>query len=376
MGDSPRRLKLVVSDFHIGQGRYFKDGTRNILEDFQYDDQFIAFLKYYSSNDYHDAEVELIINGDFLNLLQISYHGVHTYLMSERIIVDGLRRIVAAHRELFAALKAFAASPNHSVCYVVGNHDQGMLFEGARKLFSEVVGKPVPFYDSHYEFDRVRVEHGHMHEWNTRFNPQRYFLTKGLPEPVLNLPWGSIFVAEVLPKIKMERSYIDKVKPFTSLIIWMAMNDFWFGLRAGLAFVKFVIDTMFFKFRYRFADMPTTLSAILRDLTVYPSFDAEAKRVLAQNPEVDALIMGHTHVLRYRLFRGGKEYYNTGHWNETTGLQMGALGMQVTLTYALIEYPEVSADINAATYDRKALRPKIKLKEWKGFWSPVTDANV
>lgn len=372
-----RRYKLVVSDFHIGEGRYFKDGTRNILEDFQYDEQFVAFLEYYSSGDYRDAEVELVINGDFLNLLQINYKGVYTYLMTERVVIEGLRRIIAAHNEIFKALARFAATPGHRISYVVGNHDQGMLFNGARGLFSEALAADVAYYDSHYEFDGVRAEHGHMHEWNSRFNPQRYFVTKGLPEPILNLPWGSIFVAEVLPKIKMERSYIDKVKPFTALLLWMAIYDTVFGVRTFWRFALFVGDTLIFKFRYQFADFQSTLSNILRNLTVYPDFDSEARRVLKENPDVRTLIMGHTHVLRYRRFRGGQEFFNTGMWNEYTNLAPGGMGTHVMLTYAFVEYPEVAADVDqSAAHDKASMRPKVKLKEWKGHWSPVLDAAI
>jgi UDP-2,3-diacylglucosamine pyrophosphatase LpxH len=372
-----RRYKLVVSDFHIGEGRYFKDGTRNILEDFQYDEQFITFLEYYSSGDYRDAEVELIINGDFLNLLQINYKGVYTYLMTERVVMEGMRRIIAAHQDVFRALARFAAIPGHKVSYVVGNHDQGMLFEGARRLFSEALATEVVYYDSHYEFDGVRVEHGHMHEWNSRFNPRRYFMTKGLPEPILNLPWGSIFVADVMPKIKMERSYIDKVKPFTALLAWMAIYDTMFGIRSLWKTVKFVINTLLFKYRYQFVDMQYTLTNILKDLTIYPDYDHEARRVLKDNPEMRTLIMGHTHVLRYRRFRGGQEFFNTGMWNEYTNLAPGGLGTQVMLTYAFVEYPTVAPDVDqAALHDKASLRPKVKLKEWKGHWSPVLDAAV
>src|SRR5579871_1851664 len=129
------RLKLVVSDFHLGRGAYFRDGSRNILEDFHHDDAFISFLHYYSSGAYAESEVELIIAGDFLNLLQINYRGVHTYLMTERIVLDGLRQIVRGHEGLFDALKRFASRPGHAIAYVIGNHDQGMLFERPREYF-------------------------------------------------------------------------------------------------------------------------------------------------------------------------------------------------------------------------------------------------
>lgn len=373
---SSRKFKLVVSDFHIGRGRFFKDGTRNILEDFHYDDAFISFLNYYCSGEYAEAEIELVINGDFLNLLQINYKGVHTYLMTERIVLEGLKHIVAGHRELFGTLRKFAATPNHSVVYVVGNHDQGMLFEQPRQYFREVLSHDVKFFDSHYEFDGVRIEHGHMHEWPTRFDPNRYFISRGLPEPVLNLPWGSLFVAECLPRIKMERPYVDKVKPFSTMLRWMLFNDTWFAFKSGLMVFLFFLDSLIFKRRYRYSGLQATWN-ILREVTVYPLFHREARKVLEENPEINTVIMGHTHVLEYRQFRSGKEYFNIGTWNEATSLQVGSLGTVVSLTFALIEYPEVPPDVDASTtHDKNSLKPKVRLKEWKGVWRPEVDAAI
>src|SRR5207248_667068 len=96
-----RRYKVVVSDFHLGKGRYFRDGSQNILEDFIYDREFAEFLDYHRSGTFADAEVELILNGDILNLLQIDTYGVHTHLITERSVVRAVEKIVAGHPEFF-----------------------------------------------------------------------------------------------------------------------------------------------------------------------------------------------------------------------------------------------------------------------------------
>ncbi len=85
MGES--KVKLVVSDFHLGKGRYFADGTQNILEDFIYDREFSEFLDYHSTGKFAEAEVEIILNGDILNLLQMDTWGIHTHLITERSVV-------------------------------------------------------------------------------------------------------------------------------------------------------------------------------------------------------------------------------------------------------------------------------------------------
>ena len=108
-----RRIKLVVNDFHLGKGVLLKDGTVNILEDFRHGRAFVEFLEYYRSGDFADADVELIINGDFLNLLQIDYLGIHTYLVTEKMVAHFTRAIIAGHSDVFEALRQFAEAPNH-----------------------------------------------------------------------------------------------------------------------------------------------------------------------------------------------------------------------------------------------------------------------
>jgi len=370
-----RKYKLIVSDFHLGSGRYFRDGSRNILEDFNYDDAFVSFLNHYCTGEFANAEVELIINGDFLNLLQINYKGVHPYLMTERIVLEGVRQTVQGHLELFDGLKKFAAVPHHSIVYVVGNHDQGLLFEKPRQYLRDFLNHDIRFYDSHYEFDGVHVEHGHMHEWPSRFDPSKYFITHGLPEPVLNLPWGSLFVAKLLPRMKMERPYVDKVKPFASMLRWMIFNDIFFAIKWLFKVMVFFVETMILqKYYHKYSNLRTVVS-ILKEFTIYPNFEREAARVLEANREVHTVIMGHTHVLRYRRYREGKEYFNTGTWNEATSLQVGNLGTLICLTFALIEYPEIPAGVDlATTHDKTLTKPMVRLKEWKGIWRPEVDA--
>src|SRR5580658_3579361 len=133
-----KKLKLVVSDFHLGRGHILADGSLNILEEFYFDDKFIEFLNYYSTGDYLDADVEIIINGDFLNMLQTDYKGHFTTVITEAIDYYKLQTIVEGHRRVFEALKRFAARPLKRISYVVGNHDQGMLWPRCREYFDEV----------------------------------------------------------------------------------------------------------------------------------------------------------------------------------------------------------------------------------------------
>ncbi len=361
-----KRIKIVVSDFHLGKGAILSDGTANILEDFHFGRKFVEFLNFYSSGEYADDEVELIINGDFLNLLQVDYLGIHTYLVTEKMVNHGVRSIIAGHPEVFDALRAFAEMPNHEIAYIIGNHDIGLLWDGPRKILRECVGEKLRFYDANYDFEGVRVEHGHMYEAINATDPQSFTLRDpDYPEPVLNLPWASLFVVTFLPKIKKDRPFVDKVKPFTGYMRWALMHDFLFAVRTGVYVFCSMLRMIGLARKHPLLDFGFTMARV-KGTTVYPSFVKEAGKVLKKNPQINALIFGHTHVLRYRQWGGGKEYFNTGTWNEVTSLDIADFGLQTALTFAHIELPPVQS----------GQRARIRLKEWKGQWRPEHEANV
>lgn len=371
VAETSPRYRLIVSDFHLGKGRYFRDGTQNILEDFVYDREFAEFLNYYRSGSFADAEVELILNGDILNLLQIDTYGVYTHLITERSVVRAVKRIVAGHPEFFHALRRFAATPGHKVSYVIGNHDSGMLWKGPRKVFSEAVGAEVDFHEVSYFFDGIYVEHGQQYERFAATDMKRPFITRGLPEPVLNLPWGSLFTAVLLPRIKQDRPHVDKVRPFQTFLIWAAIHDLIWGLKAFWQVVKFMIDTMLLRSRYQITQGVGTTLGLLKEISIYPNYDKIAFKLLEENDNIHTVIFGHTHILRYRQWREGKEYFNEGSWNEVTNLELSDYGTRTRLTYAFIEYvPDAASSTGAAT------RPIVRMKEWRGIWKPEMDVQV
>jgi UDP-2,3-diacylglucosamine pyrophosphatase LpxH len=365
---SHRRFKLVVSDFHLGKGRYFRDGSQNILEDFIYDREFSEFLQYYRTGDYADAEVELILNGDILNLLQIDYYGVHTHLFTERSQIYAVRKVTQGHPEFFMALRRWCSTPGHTIAYVIGNHDVGMLFTGAQKVFSEAAGGEVRFFPSHYHFDGVWVEHGQQYERFARVNLSRPFITRGVPEPVLDLPWGSLFVAVFMPRLKQERGHLDKVRPFGDFMVWSLIHDFWWSLRSGIRTVFFTLQSLIFKTRYQLRKSVRERWDLWREIALYPSFEKFAFKILDEH-DVNAVIFGHTHILAYRQYREGKEYFNEGTWNEVTNLHLSEYGTKTRLTYAFIEYPQSGTD-------SVRTKPLVRLKEWKGVWRPEMEITV
>jgi UDP-2,3-diacylglucosamine pyrophosphatase LpxH len=129
--------KIVISDCHLSAGRYF-EGKYNPHEDFFFDQEMIEFFEYFSTGMYGEGpngsvDVELIINGDFLDFLNVPYLGEFEEGITEEIALTKLEAIFAAHPRVMAALKKFASKPNKKIKYLIGNHDAELFFEKVRE---------------------------------------------------------------------------------------------------------------------------------------------------------------------------------------------------------------------------------------------------
>jgi len=354
-----KKIKIVVSDFHLGKGKFLKDGSPNLLEDFTADHQFCEFLKYYRSGEFKRAEVELIVNGDFFNLLQVDYRDRFTDFVTEADSLHKIVAIVKGHPDLFQEMGLFSQESKHSVTFILGNHDPGLLWEGVQDALAKELGGQVRFVMESYYFDGVHIEHGNQYHADNRYNRKQYFLEKGLPEPIINLPWGSFFIIHYLNEIKKERPYIDKVYPFRLYQRWALIHDTTFAIKSA---VKVVI----WFFAFLFSKNPARqirfwqVFKVLMETTVHPKLHKEAKRILLTHKNCRIVIFGHTHQHVYMRFAPGKEYFNTGTWNEKISLDVGTLGRTLRLTYVHLEYD-------------KAHIPHGSLKEWKGRSDVVED---
>ncbi|MCC6276398.1 MAG: metallophosphoesterase [Oligoflexia bacterium] len=357
-----KKVKLVISDFHLGKGQFLPDGSINIMEEFYFDDKFIEFLEFYSSGPYAESEVELIINGDFLNLLQTDYKGHNTTVITEGIDLYKVKAIVDGHRPVFEAFKRFCSRPGKRLTYIIGNHDQGMLWPKTREFLDEVCGTRINFKNIVYFFDGVHIEHGHQHEAANRLNPKKFFLKQDLPEPILNLPWASHFFVNFILKLKVEKPFIDKIRPYDIYLRWGLIYDTIFTIKNLIKCFIYLVKFALQNDSKREFSLKTQLQ-ILRDGAIYPDLEKAAKRVLADE-RVHTVIFGHTHIYLYRQWGKNKEYLNTGTWTDLTNLDIVGLGKLTRLTYALIEYPEEGG------------RPRARLKEWRGHYRAEADVAV
>lgn len=353
---APRKLKLVVSDFHLGKGPYRDDGSVNVFEDFRQDGKFTEFLEYHC-DEWKGAELELVVNGDFFNLLSVDLDGRLQEAITEQVAVEKTEAILRGHAAVFDGLTRFAGGSGRSVTFLMGNHDPGLLFGGVRAAIARRIGGAHRFILDAYDFDGVHVEHGMQREPMNAFNPGRYFRERN-GEVFLNLPLGSRYIIHVLNEEKAQRPYIDKVAPFTSYYRWAVFNDPEVVVRITARSLAFVAAAALKRIPHL---DPMPLADMFKRFvryTAFPSLESEARHLLARKG-YHTVIMGHTHVPVFREYGRDRIYVNTGTWNPVTSLDVGSLGRTEQLTYAHVEYVDG--------------KPRTRLREWRGLSRPAED---
>lgn len=334
--DETRRIKLIVSDFHLGTGKRNPNGSLNLMEDFVFDERFIEFLEHYSTGNYTNAEVELIINGDFLNLLQVPVDGAVTVNITESIACRQLQKIFDGHPLIFDALASFCEREDKFISMNIGNHDSGLIWPSAKNMLKDRIGHELIIRNRSYEFEGVHVEHCDKYEPVHEVNPKLPYLSKNLPEPILNLPWGSYFFINFVRRRKRERGYIDKVKPFRNYFIWGVIYDFRFFIATMARLVLFTIASIAIRGvggrRYGLS----LIGMLLRQSGGNP--EKRAAQELLRRSDIHTVIFGHTHVPLYRQWQAGKEYFNTGCWNGITNLDIEGFGYQEKPVYAFVQW--------------------------------------
>ena len=353
------KYKLVVSDFHIGCGLLLDDGEMNPLEDFVFDVRFIGFLEYYSTGVFRRSEIELILNGDFLNTLQVDYQEEFPTDISKEVALEKVAKIWKGHPELFEALKKFAAAPNHEITYLVGNHDPAIHWPAVREEMSRLLEAKINFPGIVRQFDGVWVEHGNQYTTANRFDIYSPYVRSVNGEKVLNIPWGSIWVIEYLNKIKKERPYIDKIQPLGRYMLLAIFFNPSFALPGLFKLAGFFVKERLSFGRWKKMSAYYQTYKILKDISLIPDLTKNARKILAK-PTINIVIFGHNHQPAYRRFGRDKLYVNTGTWNDTIHLDVQNLGRQRRMTYAFIDYPDGE-------------KPQVKLKIWKGSRQPEED---
>jgi UDP-2,3-diacylglucosamine pyrophosphatase LpxH len=363
-----KKVKLVISDFHLSRGKWLPDGRRNPLEDFHQDDRFREFLEHYSTGNYSDADVELVVNGDFFDPLAVMPPDVSLHELrkvefpadvEEDAAVHQMEIILKGHPLAVSALRSFLER-GKKIIFRWGNHDAFILWPKVQDCLRAALCPSsqslLEFQDRPYIFDRICIDHGHQYEALNHFDEDHIFIerkTKSGTKRILSLPFGSFFVLGFLNRVKLERRFINQIQPFRQYLKYALVFEPYFFLTNGIKATWFFLKMRLITHPMRFARFNKTLR-IIYEIFKRVDLEEEAEKILDNDldPGFDTLIMGHNHQAVVRIFKNGRQYLNTGTWIPQTSLEMSSLGHRIQRTYGHIEY------VNG--------KPQATLRIWNG----------
>jgi UDP-2,3-diacylglucosamine pyrophosphatase LpxH len=365
-----KKTILVISDLHLGAGPLIL-GKKNVLEDFRYDKELIDFLRYFSHNDYEQKEVELVINGDFLDLLAVPFVPFFDdEFWSEEAILYKTKVIVEAHLDVIEALVDFLRQPNKKIVYILGNHDAELILDVPRKYFEDIFPETVRdkfsfFMDASGEYwpaKGVLIKHGHEYELAHHFDMKKSIVVNEGGKKFFLPPWGSYYVTRVINKFKEEREYINAVRPIRNLLINGLLYDSLFTLRFILANAFYFIMVRFISFIKSEKSIRSMLEHAKEELKLFQDYEALTEDYIRNNQDIKVLIVGHTHNPTYSIYADGSVFINTGTWTNMYHLDFGKRNDWPMLTFARIEVLG-----NPTHEEMKSSRHlELMLNVWKG----------
>ncbi len=358
---------IVISDLHLGAGTYVSN-RKNYLEDFHFDKELIEFIQFHSSGHFLDREIELIINGDFFDLLAVPYvKYFDDEFWSENASLDKLKMIISAHRAVMSALNDFLSFPKNKIIYILGNHDSEMILP---RLQEYLIDQFSPENKSKFQiltneesvyipYEGIYIKHGHEYELAHHFSSKsialddagnRYFIP----------PWGSYYVARVINKFKESRDYINQVRPINKFIINGLIYDFLHTVRfilANMTYFFMVRFLLIFKLKRTWLDI---FESVKTEINLFKDYETLTEESVLSNSDLKVLVVGHTHDPIFREYDDGSIFINTGTWTKMYNLDFGKSFNGARLTFAKI-------DISPKVEDQKRFENVFcSLNEWKG----------
>jgi UDP-2,3-diacylglucosamine pyrophosphatase LpxH len=368
-----KKTILVISDLHLGAG-LIVNKRKNFLEDFHYDKELIEFIEYHGSMHYQEREVELIINGDFLDLLAVPFVPYFDdEFWSEKASLDKLKMIVDAHTGVFDALRNFLTFPNNRLVYIIGNHDAELIFESLRQYIMDQFAKEdqhkfnilLNTEDVYIPEEGVVLKHGHEYELAHHFNPVTSITTDVEGKNYFIPPWGSYYVTRVINKFKEGRDYINAVRPINKFMINGIIYDSLYTMRFAFANFYYFLMVRFVMIFKQNKKIFEVLELVKKEIQLFQNYEALTEEFVTSNADVHALIVGHTHDPIFREYDDGSVFINTGTWTKMYNLDFGKNFYGARLTFARVDVKE-KVEAKEGEVVEKFDHLDISLNEWRG----------
>lgn len=214
------RLKLIVSDLHLANGRAGLDSFGA-----QQQAALRGLLRATRPGGPlgNADDVEFIINGDCFDFLVIRPY-LDEGIITPDIALHKWAKIQAAHSVFFEALRDFLQAPGRRITFMAGNHDIELAFAEVRQAIQHSIcdGDPAQernlfFCETRYyrPLPDVHIEHGHHYDfWN---NAEEVWDEQGQPRSHqpdrLTLPIGTQYFQRAAYAVGMAYGYFDRLEP-------------------------------------------------------------------------------------------------------------------------------------------------------------------
>ncbi|NCG22191.1 MAG: hypothetical protein GWP91_24510 [Rhodobacterales bacterium] len=205
--NSPDRLVICLSDIEMGPG--------GLLDDFPHSAWLAELICAYNRPPFADLPVDLVFNGDTLDLLKTSIGGAHPLKVDAKIALAKLERVLAAHPAFPAGCRKFLSHQGapRRIHFIVGNHDYELLFPEVQKRLREAIGHDhVIFPGFEVDFGDLHVEHGSQNDPMFQVDPKNVFVDHD-GTAILAQSWGAQAVIDVALPMQHLFYDLDRLKP-------------------------------------------------------------------------------------------------------------------------------------------------------------------
>jgi UDP-2,3-diacylglucosamine pyrophosphatase LpxH len=214
---------FVVSDLHLG-GEPGPDGAPGFQMCPARNQQRLADFISQLPKAGPGEETRLVLAGDVVDFLAEQHFS--TFTQDQEAAAAKLQSIIGRTRVVWDALASFVAARGY-LTVMLGNHDVELCLPEVRRLLLRTLGEGrVEFlYDNEaFAFGPVLVEHGNRYDaWNAvphaALRRLRSELSRRLPGPAFPAMPGSQMVIEIMNELKTDYSWVDLLKPETSVTL-------------------------------------------------------------------------------------------------------------------------------------------------------------